>query len=84
MNSLPAIFSGGGGFEAIGTAITNGSGAITAIVMGNKGYNYTSAPTIQIIGPVTTAFTYPVNLGAGTLATLSVTGQVTNGKKNEI
>ena len=84
MNSLPAIFSGGGGFEAIGTAITNVSGAITSIVMGNNGYDYTSAPTIQIIGPVTTAFTYTVNLGAGKLATLSavgIGGSFTNAKK---
>ena len=70
-SSIPAIFNGGGGFDAIGTATTNSSGVITAIVMGINGYNYSSAPTIQIMGSYTTAFTYTVNLGAGTLATLT-------------
>ena len=48
--------------------------------MGAYGYNYSSAPTIQIMGPYTAAFTYTVNLGAGTLATLTPV-QVINSKK---
>ena len=37
-SSITVIFNGGGGFDAVGTATTNSSGVITAIVMGVKGY----------------------------------------------
>ena len=49
--------------------------------MGVKGYNYSSAPTITVLGPYTTAFTYTVNLGTATLATLTAVGQATNAKR---
>ena len=76
--SLPIIFSGGGGFEAYAVANTNASGVITTILVGNHGYNYSSTPTIQVIGTYTTQLTYTVNMGAGTLATLTQVGQVIN------
>jgi len=49
--------------------------------MGVKGYNYSSAPTITVLGPYTTAFTYTVNLGTGTVATLTAVGQAINAKR---
>ena len=80
-SSIAVIFNGGGGFDAVGTATTNSSGVITAIVMGVKGYNYSSARTITVLGPYTTAFTYTVNLGTGKLATLTAVGQAKNAKR---
>ena len=79
--SLPVVFKGGGGFEAYAVANTNASGVITTILVGNHGYNYSSAPTIEVIGTYTTQLTYTVNMGAGTLATLTLVGQVINSKK---
>ena len=77
-SSITNVFNGGGGFDAIGTAITNAWGDITPIVMGVKGYNSSSVQvlgnytTIQVLGNYTTAYTYTVNLGTGTLATFTV------------
>ena len=79
-SSITVKLNGGGGFDAIGTATTNSSGVIMAIVMEVKGSNNSSAPTIQVLGIYTT-FTYTVILGIKTLATLTVVGQATNAKK---
>lgn len=49
---VTVAFSGGGGSGAYGYAITNNSGAVTAIVVTNRGRNYTSAPSVNITGPV--------------------------------
>lgn len=47
-------FSGGGGTAAAGYAVESG-GVITAVVVTNKGRNYTSAPTVAISGAGTGA-----------------------------
>lgn len=43
-------FTGGGGNDAIGTAVLNGS-AVSGITLNNGGYGYSSAPTITIESP---------------------------------
>ena len=48
---VTVAFSGGGGSGAYGYAITNSSGAVTAVVVTNGGKDYTSAPTVTITGP---------------------------------
>lgn len=48
---VTVAFSGGGGSGAYGYAITNSSGAVTAVVVTNGGKDYTGAPTVTITGP---------------------------------
>ena len=79
-------FSGGGGFDAAATAVTNGSGVIINVIFTNLGYNYSSSPAVTIILPpgatnptlaAVLAFTIQ-----GTLASLNISsGIVTNGKR---
>jgi FtsP/CotA-like multicopper oxidase with cupredoxin domain len=50
-NSSPMVhIVGGGGFGAWATATVNGSGNVTAIVVADGGYDYTSPPTIIVGG----------------------------------
>jgi hypothetical protein len=62
-------FSGGGGSGAAGYAIVSSGGAVTNVVVTNKGIGYTSAPTVTI--------TSSTGTGSGAAATATVTdGQV--------
>lgn len=57
-------FTGGGGSGAYGYALTSTAGAITNIVVTDRGTGYTSAPSVVINGP-------PGSSGAAATATIS-------------
>ncbi len=85
----PAVYISGGGTGATGVATIDGSGNLTGITISAPGFNYSSAPTLTLLGGGGTLSSYSVTMGTfasgamtfqgGAVTTLSGTSTYTGG-----